>query len=199
MKDAVRSLLNDFSRKWLRSVRNNMGTMQKPPRWCPWISTAKSDLDSFLSARNRSCNHFPSKHIWGKDSIKKKYETTWQHPPMNLTCYLLNRLRGMYKMKESKFSLLITKRYLPLSTVNRKIKRRKIEMKARWFIMQLNATRSHNFSSTQFLFYACFATTASELRPSLRRAKQMNCCFANSFAGRIAFYRLINERPVECS
>ena len=36
------------------------GTMQKPPRWCPWISTAKSDLDSFLSARNRFCNHFPS-------------------------------------------------------------------------------------------------------------------------------------------
>ena len=24
-------------------------TMQKPPRWCPWKSTAKSDLDSFLS------------------------------------------------------------------------------------------------------------------------------------------------------
>ena len=30
---------------------------------CPWISTAKSDLDSFLSARNRFQNHFPSKHI----------------------------------------------------------------------------------------------------------------------------------------
>ena len=38
--------------------------MKKPPRWCPWISTAKRDLDSFSSARNRFCNQFPSKHIW---------------------------------------------------------------------------------------------------------------------------------------
>ena len=38
-------------------------SMQEPPRWCPWISTAKSDLDSFLSARKRFCDHFPSKHI----------------------------------------------------------------------------------------------------------------------------------------
>ena len=27
--------------------------MQKPPCWCPWILTAKSDLDSFLSARKQ--------------------------------------------------------------------------------------------------------------------------------------------------
>ena len=47
-----------------------VGTMQKPPRWCPWISTTKSDLDSFFSARNRFCNHFPSQHIWGEDSVK---------------------------------------------------------------------------------------------------------------------------------
>ena len=47
------------------------GQSRKPPRWCPWRLTAKSDLDSFLLARNRFCNHFPSKHFWGKDSMKK--------------------------------------------------------------------------------------------------------------------------------
>ena len=25
-----------------------------------------------LTAGNRFCNHFPSKHIWGKDSMKTK-------------------------------------------------------------------------------------------------------------------------------
>ena len=35
--------------------------VQKPPRWCPWISTTESDLNSFSSARNRFCNHFSLK------------------------------------------------------------------------------------------------------------------------------------------
>ena len=46
-------------------------TMQKPPRWFPLILTAKNDLDSFFSTRNRFCNHFPSKHIWEKGSMRK--------------------------------------------------------------------------------------------------------------------------------
>ena len=34
--------LRDPFPKW------KMGKMQKPPRWRPWISTAKSDIDSFF-------------------------------------------------------------------------------------------------------------------------------------------------------
>ena len=45
-------------------------SMQKPPRWSPWISTAESDLNSFLSSRNRFCDRFPSKHVRRKDSMK---------------------------------------------------------------------------------------------------------------------------------
>ena len=32
----------------------------------------QKDISSFLSARNRFCNHFPSKRIRRKDSMKKK-------------------------------------------------------------------------------------------------------------------------------
>ena len=38
---------NNFPYLFLSTVINEM-TMQKPPRWCPWISTAESDLNSLF-------------------------------------------------------------------------------------------------------------------------------------------------------
>ena len=44
----------------------SQGTMQKRRRWCHMISTAKSDLNSFSSARNRFWNHFPQTKFKGR-------------------------------------------------------------------------------------------------------------------------------------
>ena len=46
-----------------------IGDHAEPPRWCPWISTTNSDLDSFLSVRNRFCNHFPQSTLEGKTRL----------------------------------------------------------------------------------------------------------------------------------
>ena len=65
--------------------------MQKPPRCCPWISTAKSDLDSFLSARNLFCEalsleadlreRLDEEDIgFKKEAGKERPETLWQSP-----------------------------------------------------------------------------------------------------------------------
>ena len=45
--------------------------MQKPPHWCPWISTAKSDIDSFCGLVADSAITFPQSTFEGKTRLKK--------------------------------------------------------------------------------------------------------------------------------
>ena len=51
----------------------------------PGCRPPKGDLDSFLSARNRFCNHFPSKHIRREDSMKKPQHTNFYIPEGNIS------------------------------------------------------------------------------------------------------------------
>ena len=48
--------------------------MQNPPRWCPWISTAKSDLDAHL--RERLDEDEDSWCLFGVGSNAFSYETS---------------------------------------------------------------------------------------------------------------------------
>ena len=58
------------------AITVKLGTMQKPPRWCPWISTAESDLKAHLRERfnEKNCTiSYYSAYAFGSEAFQFLY------------------------------------------------------------------------------------------------------------------------------